>query len=722
MKYIKSREDLLNKIRLNESFLNPEGGKDIEVEWEDTLVGSLLNKIYGGAKNKVKNTTINNLAKKLDSSIAKLFLSKAKEEGEEVKDVIINAETETIYNDVDNILENVQLLIQPNSPLKLDATKKQYLIEGIDEVLGTEVIKKDTEVKGYLEAAKQFLLDEHVEDEPLSDKELETIEKGTKILIINQENEKVEVTVTSEHIENNKFKVVDENNNEFEVDSNKVIKIIEETAKDDTLPSKLPATEEDFNNLKKKAEEVGVFYDKLVTFMASQAKTSQQKEVLKKIENFKTKELPNILKQHQIDKEVFDEYMNKLDNLVNIWKKVENVASKSAEATPNEPTKENYEFIFEKDSSNKTVDITKTKLSSNIDKVKELVKKRKESYKVTKEEVEKVDDAVKTSSKDIVNGEDFREIINTMQKAKDAILRNDFSGIKKRQKPYYIDISNNMGLHKSSYDAWSKRVNNIVAYYKDLLPNNLKKMLLDSLDYDSFKHFPKLVKEYLGVDIKETPLPKTAKEEKEEIEGKDLKVNLSKDNTFVSIDGITLKKEMPFMMKAEKGFIVALPIYIDSKMVIAKYKSNDTAWLHSYSGSGSIIRDSINEVDDISDENSVKIIAFIAKENGRIEVGQKLKMIKYPIIEDLDKLDPETIKKDGSYVIRKLYALYDTKAVKTRDFKAANNAPKTFDPNMVNYSLYEKNGDSKLKNNFIAKSVRMLKTELLNFEEPDKTL
>lgn len=737
MKYIKSREHIFSKKQnLTESFLNPEGGKDIEVEWEDTLVGSLLNRIYGGSKNKLKNTTINRLGKKLDAAIAKMFIVKASENNADAKEVIENAESEVVYMDVDNIIQDIELIIKPDSQLKLDDTKKQNLLDGIDTILLSPVIEKDEEVKGFLEESKKFLLAQHTDDDGndtrLSDEELDSIEKGTRLLVKTEDNKNIEVVVESDGIDEEKktLEVIDSEKNKLTITSDKIVKII--TKEDEeSLPSKLPANEEELNELKKRAKNLDTFFDKLISFMKSHAKSDKQEEVIEKLTEFKNNQLPEVLKVSSIEKEKFDELMNKIEYLEKTWVRVQSEMTNKNEDENDEQAEvvsERYNFIFEDSSSDKTIDITKTKLSSNIDKVKDIVKERKASYKVTKQDIEKIDDAVKTSSKDIVNGSDLREIVNTMQKAKNAILKNDFTGIPKKQKKYYIDISNNMALHKSTYDAWEKRVTNIVSYYKDLLPDDLKKFLLDALDYDSFKNFQKVVKEYLNLDIKDTTKSKSDSDKPsiEEV-GQKLRENKSKDNTFVKVDGFVPKTLMPFMMKAKKGYIVALPIFVDlekTKIVIAKYKSNNTAWLKSYAGSGAIIRDNITDVNNNADDEPVKIVAFKLSDNNRIAVGQKLKLVKIPLDYNFESNQLDLIKKDDDYKISTLSALYDTSVTKLANFKSADNQAKVFDINDVNQTKFQLNGDAKLKPNsktFTKNALQLILRELQNMDKSEKS-
>ena len=66
MKYILKRDHYIK-----ESFMNPDREDEKHIEWADTLIGGLVNRIYGSVKNKIKKGIINKLGDKLDAAVAR---------------------------------------------------------------------------------------------------------------------------------------------------------------------------------------------------------------------------------------------------------------------------------------------------------------------------------------------------------------------------------------------------------------------------------------------------------------------------------------------------------------------------------------------------------------------------------------------------------------------------------------------------------------------------
>ena len=153
MKYILNRNNFIK-----ESFLNPDGNDEQKVEWEDTLIGSLLNRLYGSSKNAAKAGNINRLANKLDAAIARIFINKTIENEPELKEDINN-----IAND--KALQTVTLITQDLDKIE-DLSKEQItiLLDGCEESM--KQLGANDDITKYLTEFKQLLLNASTEDKP----------------------------------------------------------------------------------------------------------------------------------------------------------------------------------------------------------------------------------------------------------------------------------------------------------------------------------------------------------------------------------------------------------------------------------------------------------------------------------------------------------------------------------------------------------------------------
>lgn len=559
MMYIKN----INQFKkANESFLNPEENKDINVEFEDTLVGVLVNKLFGKTKDILKKGAISSLANKLDKTIASLFINTAKESDNETKEKIDNIEEQNAVIAVSDYVSDILILLT-TEPINID--KVNTMIEVGETLLENQYITSNDEYNKLVEDTNK-ILNEIVKAEKMNDsKPEENTETNTTAL----PPAKLNYNVILSRLKN------DKNYNSLSTDmkdfiekyytnTNDTVKVTEDILKTTTDPK-----------LKKMVER-SIYITKQFTQ-----------------ENWKDVVIPELLKAFDI-----------------IYKLI------------NKKTESLY-LILENES---TVSSLIKKLSDKLKPIKD--KFKKEKIKVTKEDLDKIDKAIKDNSSSIVNGESLKKISDIIQTANKKMLRNNYNDLQKRQKQYWIPLSSNGNIakNKAAYDEWSKKVNNIVSYYNEILPKKVNDLLLDSLDDDYMLNYNKLLSKYLGKDaVKSSNTPNYFDDETDTETKQDNKKAKKHDTFKISIDKVdklsTVDKSgktniinKPFIIKTDKNYIVILPIYIKNNIVTCKYKANSISWIRSYMGEFKFDNTDIFNKLNRNDSEPVKVCTFRLKD------------------------------------------------------------------------------------------------------------
>lgn len=588
MKYILNRKSYI--INTNESFLNPDGNDENKVEWEDTLVGSLLNRIYGSSKNKMQRGKINRIANLLDAAIARIFLNKSTEVSTENKEVVDSAIKDATLNAIDDILKDIENIDN------LDKNELMLLADECELIYGE--FYADDDIKIYLNEFKQYLLE--------AAKKYEITKKDNTNLIVNN---KYNIIINGKTLPIIVDKVTDVDfYYYYENDNTK------------RLNAKLDGIVVSGNNIKMLDEPVIV--DAKHTEMPSDDKIKEAEDMIKLYQEKKNTidseylvKYADIIKKAEqaMKKNINDMSVKELDEIILFVRNIINSGGKLLENTNN--TSNDNSNTNTSTKNNATNNLSKTRLSSNIDKVRELIKKRKANSKVTKREVQKIDNDVKEQAKNIINGSDLREVVNIMEKARQEILTNNYEALRKKQKRYYIPITGGLAIHKSSYDAWAKRVQNIATYYKDLLPEKFTKFLLDSLNYNSninaFTNFPNVIKSYLGfdVDIDTNTKNTNLNINKTNAESGYLEATNGKKLIFIPTNNIKIEILKPFAINGKHDYKILLPIDIDrqSNIITFKYKTNNTEWLKNYYNNDDISIDN-GKVPNLKNNNDVKLL------------------------------------------------------------------------------------------------------------------
>ena len=661
MKYILKRNQILK-----ESFLNPDKDDEKNVEWEDTLIGSLLNRIYGSSKNKLKRGKLNRLADKLDAAIARIFILKAKQENEE---------------EVQHLEEDAALVttleIIDDMPKILEYKKYELMVlhDKIKEV--TVILNNDggnSEILSYLNDFGQILLNRSKEADRQNSNLIEH-----KEYTLATTNGEIEIFIDSIDGDVVTYHNIKDPNNKLstktkslEIVDEDTLKMIETSDVVDAEHKELPSDEDlkkvqelvkNYNNNKENVEKninINPDYKNAVTFI--------NKVITEDINKFDKQQILLII---EILEFILNPKKNKELNINNTIDKID------------DKTNESNEYIT------KTGNIDKTILTSNINKAKDLIRERRKNYKFNKEEIEKIDSEVRKSADNIVNGNDLREVVNILEMARQDIISNDYEALRKKQKRYYIPLSGGLAIHKASYDAWARRVQNIVAYYKDLLPEKFSAFLLETLNYNgeinAYTDLHKIIKKYLGfeVDIKNHKNNQNQQTNNKDIHKTtgQLEETTSKRLKFTDIGSIRIELYKPFILEGNSTSYTLLPIHINdkSKIVIFKYKTDNVNWLGSYYNEDDVKIDSSKVKNEGGDNKPVRLLYMEYPKDLVIK-----KYIEYDIytaeIANYTTVDHIKIK------VHNIYAVFDKQ-------KLANN---TIDLNKTkSYIFKQENSDNK---------------------------
>ena len=359
MKYILKRDHYIK-----ESFMNPDREDEKHIEWADTLIGGLVNRIYGSVKNKIKKGIINKLGDKLDAAVARIIVNSAKKEDENIS----NIETAIVLQNIDDILYEVE-----NETIDIPYEEIKDTIDKVVLLLG-----EHDEISKSLKEFKQYLLPAASENNNLIvNNEYTLIKNNNKITIIIDVNNKITLKKDGIEIYQNTIKMLNDDSNTIDVEATE-------------MPS-----EENLNKLKSLIVE----YNKHRLDIAK--RNSSQSDVIDFLSKLDNKLKTNISNFSKTD---VDMLILAINYILDTYKKGEPILLKAKQ-------------LQLPDHINEARNVDRTRLSSFIDKVRVLIRERNKNYKFTNEEVENIDNKVKSNttniiSKNIINGNDLREIVN----------------------------------------------------------------------------------------------------------------------------------------------------------------------------------------------------------------------------------------------------------------------------------------------------------------------
>ena len=557
MIYIKNKNQFFKKA--NESFLNPGENRDVNLEFEDTLAGVLLNKLFGRTRDTLKKGAVSSLANQLDKLIARLFIDKTKEKDSSVKDKINLAE-ESYSNSsmTDYIQDTINLLSA--SEIKKDGL--ETLIEVSDDLLETTPIKSNKDYNEIVSNTKNTLMQ-------LLD-------------IIDNQSEKSTST-------------------DLEVKSNQnLLPASTIKSKHTEIMSRL----DKIDLYKEASEDIKEFIDNYY---------ANNDDLIDKVDKLYEKNKNNSRVEKILVRSIYliKQFAN--DN----WKDV-NISEllQGFEFIYKNINKSNEELSYIYESSSALNDLKKSLLES-LSKAKSKIHS---SEKLSKDDIKKIDNSIKENSTNILSGDVLKQITDIIQRANKKILRNDFSNIPKRQQKYYIPLGGtNIGKNKTAYDEWAKKVNNIVAYYNELLPDKVNKLLLNSLDDEYMINFNKLLVKYLSKDEASkiggytNIFGDTYDDDKRSKKVKIIDiVKVNKFNTLSSEGKVSILYQ-PFIVKTDKNYIIFLPIFSNGKTITCKYKANNIEWIKSYMGGDKLSNKGIYNML-LEDNKEVKYCTFAIKD------------------------------------------------------------------------------------------------------------
>ncbi len=548
MKYILKRDHYIK-----ESFMNPDREDEKHIEWADTLIGGLVNRIYGSVKNKIKKGIINKLGDKLDAAVARIIVNSAKKEDENIS----NIETAIVLQNIDDILYEVE-----NETIDIPYEEIKDTIDKVVLLLG-----EHDEISKILKEFKQYLLPAASENNNLIvNNEYTLIKNNNKITIIIDDITNDIVTAHYKDDVNNKITLKKDG---IEIYQNTIKMLNDDSNTIDVEATEMPS-EENLNKLKSLIVE----YNKHRLDIAK--RNSSQSDVIDFLSKLDNKLKTNISNFSKTD---VDMLILAINYILDTYKKGEPILLKAKQ-------------LQLPDHINEARNVDRTRLSSFIDKVRVLIRERNKNYKFTNEEVENIDNKVKSNttniiSKNIINGNDLREIVNIIEKARQQIVSNNYEDLRKKQKRYYIHLNGGMAIHKASHDAWSKRVQNISAYYKDILPKEFIEFLLDTLNYNTselngYVDLPRIIKKYLGFEVVlGTGKPYTTSTTHTHTTNNTGKTSLH----FETTTKVIIHEYHPFIIKGNNYFtLLPIKIYTNDKLILFKKKTNDVKWLNTYCG------------------------------------------------------------------------------------------------------------------------------------------
>ena len=503
MKYVKNLELFLERLIDSDK---------IEIDFHDTFIGATLNRALGLGRTKVLTNRIEKIAQQLEALLASLVVSDSFESVEEVPDV--DSEEIEKLKDVLKIKKGKSPLGLPEAEEKIEEflTGKELMtianklskIEDLGSAEKKDEISKLRQRIENLPKNQQDKFKREIRDiSDIMDEIYGTtdIKLGDFFEIDNQE-------YLYWKYENGKAILMD-------ISSGENISLSDNELKELSLSKQL-----DKNQLSLLKRASGIY--KLITDDIDKLEKSLSKEQVKKL-----------TKHSEYAQNIFISIANKI--------KRNELAGLDGEINELNTLREKiYKMVG--DTGVSTLE-KKSNSDITIDSIRQELEKKIKNTNISEkalEEIEKI--AKERKGRQEISGEDLRKITQIAYKAKDAIMhQKPFEDIRKKQQRYFDKIEDGRAISRKGYQIWANRINQILSYYKDILPKPILTYVAGLSDKSNISDdFNKLSREFL--DIKTTSVEKSLTDDKKKIR-KQKTTDDKKQAKFIGINRLESIKE-----------------------------------------------------------------------------------------------------------------------------------------------------------------------------------
>lgn len=466
MKYIYKRHQYNQIDKLNETMMDSD---KIDVEFGDTLIGGTLHRLLGFFRSKVKQGQISIYAKQLDRLLASIVMDKVIEEAtgkesseKESEDIIDGKESdkgEDTQTGVKKIVASQLLLSAVNSYEQGNEDEATEKVDDIPEEIALMLPKSSQEA---IKALQSRSVDQEEEDQEEEDQEEEDQEEVKEI-----EGEGVKA-IEDGGTRKSVLKVIQKYENMYKeaIEHCKKCNLSE----DDRIQKVLNRIKGGIETMKKYVDE-GKYND---------------------VEG------------------LFEETKSFFEMVYKMCRDCETDGSKVEEAAT--ILLEKMEAIFEKEVSSEReegqdVDTTNILSQRGFNRVRKDIEKASKKWKITKEQLHEINKVAEEKVKvEEITGRQAKSLMSILTKAKDALLHTKpYDEIRKKQKRWYDKLTGGRAINRKGYATWTKKVNEIVAYYKDQLPEKVMTVITDSLDKTNMANdYVTLNQEFLGINKRGT--------------------------------------------------------------------------------------------------------------------------------------------------------------------------------------------------------------------------
>lgn len=607
MKYIYNR----NEFRKVNELINSE---DLDVDFGDTLLGGTLHRLLGFGRSAIGAQKMNNYSKQLDKFLASMLASsagKTAEDLEEIKDDAEKVITANIMNQSMNMYSDGD---EEKAKLLLSEVPEKLLLnmpggEELTNVIQPYDPKSDGDGDGDGSSAEVAI----------------SFEKGDKVVY------KGNTAEVDKYIDNDTIQIKTE-------DGIDKVSIKDITKQEDILSEQ---EEKKIEEIVKKFEEVSKKYESL------------------KKENDRFEKLKNnfINRVKELRTQGWD--TNKYNELTNLYEISVKLVDKIESGGVNESYLAHLDIILENSTQ------------KEFDKIRKNLNKASKTWNVSEEELRKLDKEIsETKGGDMeLSGDQAKNLIGILTKAKDSMLHaKPYDEIRKKQKRYFDKLKSGRAINRKAYQTWSKKVNEILAYYKDKLPKKAIDVISDALDKDEISDdYVKLNKEILGVEKKSRTNDQKSKSSKN-----------SKSTGYIPVKEIKVSNNISLILevKSDKGSGYVTLSRLGSSPFYKFVNTANSEFIKGY------VDNFKGTIEDFSKSNlntdkyvNIKFNESISKVNiGKFNMSDTLKKGDDIYVSYTNIKDSENIKSDV-WNIQKIFVLVadDLKVIETKEGKLSRN-------------------------------------------------